>query len=44
MYGPWQRMKNNITDLISPDGFVEIYTLYKNNEHFFLIYLVSETL
>jgi len=44
MYGPWQRMKNNATDLISSDDFVEIYTLYTDNEHFSLIYLVSETL
>lgn len=44
MYGLWQRMKDSITDLISPDGLVEIYTLYKDNEHFSLIYLVSKTL
>ena len=36
--------KNSITDLISPDGFVEIYTLCKGNEHLSLIYLVSKTL
>jgi hypothetical protein len=37
-------MKDSVTDLISPGGFVEIYALYKDNEHVSLIYLVSKTL
>jgi hypothetical protein len=35
-----KKIKNSVTDVISSDGFVEIYTLYKDYDNFFLIYLV----